>query len=151
MLRGDWHAGWMEVAAPLQQISTTTDGFPRRRSRSESPPLQWQGRFSSTYLIQHHQENEKKQKPPYHAKGQPPAIFFCSCLIGSRSEIRPPAAGRFSSKRFPHLTRTIKRARRNKSRPMQKKTDCLSSFFTDPMYRKSDKQTEHLLYSKRCF
>ena len=161
----DWHAAPGSVARrlarrldgssrPLQQISTTTDGFPRRRSRSESPPLQWQGRFSSTYLIQHHQENEKKQKPPTHTTMQNnnhQPFFFCSCLIGSRSEIRPPAAGRFSSKRFPHLTRTIKRARRNKSRPMQKKTDCLSSFFTDPMCRKSDKQTEHLLYSKRCF
>ena len=142
VLRGDWHAGWMEVAAPLQQISTTTDGFPRRRSRSESPPpLQWQGRFSSTYLIQHHQENEKKQKPPYHAKGQPPAIFFCSCLFGSRSEIRPPAAGRLSSKRFPHLiwSNTYhQKSEKEQKPPYAEETEWLSSFFPDPIYRKQN-------------
>ena len=138
----------MEVAAPCSRSENHRRLSSAQVALGESTTLAVLGRFSSTYLIQHHQENEKKQKPP------PITTPPCKRITTShffRSEIRPPAAGRFSSKRFPHLTRTIKRARRNKSRPMQKKTDCLSSFFTDPMYRKSDKQTEHLLYSKRCF
>ena len=149
----DWHAAPGSVA---RRLARRLDGSSRpsaadlnnhRRLSSaqvalgESTTLAVLGRFSSTYLIQHHQENEKKQKPPYHAKGQPPAIFFCSCLFGSRSEIRPPAAGRLSSKRFPHLiwSNTYhQKSEKEQKPPYAEETEWLSSFFPDPIYRKQN-------------
>ena len=149
VLRGDWHAGWMEVAAPLQQISTTTDGFPRRRSRSESPPPFPELIWSST--IKRMRRNKSPPTPPHtqhNARENHQPFFFCSCLIGSRSTScsRAVLLKAVSSSNTYH-----QKSDKEQKPPHAEENRLPSSFFTDPMYRKSDKQTEHLLYSKRCF